>query len=195
MASSIVRSVAAVAALAGLVGGTCLAVAQPAGPGYGRGPGPGMMRGGPGTMGAGPGMMGGGPGARGNGPGMMGGIWTTGSYFDALKTRLAITDQQLPAWKEYADTVGGVSEQMQGLHQTMFDAMGTATWQERRDMMNRMFQARQQASDTVHAAAQKLLPALDAKQKAIAEQSLPGLAYGPGRMGARGPRGPRWQQR
>jgi hypothetical protein len=31
---------------------------------------------------------------------------------------------------------------VQGAHQTMFDAMVTATWQERRDMMNRMFEAK-----------------------------------------------------
>ncbi len=76
---------------------------------------------------------------------------------------------------------------MQGLHQTMFDAVGTASWQERRDMMNQMVQARQQAFDTVHAAAIKLLPALDTTQKSNAQKILPGLAFGPGMMGWRGP--------
>ena len=54
----------------------------------------------------------------------------------------------------------GVGEQMQGLHQTMFESMGTASWQERRNLMNQMFQARRQAADTVHDAATKLMSAL-----------------------------------
>jgi hypothetical protein len=78
-----------------------------------------------------------------------------------------------------------MGEQMQSLHQTMFDSMGTASWQERRNMMNQMFQARKQAFDTVHEAANRLLPALDPAQKAKAQTSLPGLAYGPGMMGQR----------
>lgn len=122
-----------------------------------------------------------------HGPGMMGGSWNTTSYLDSLKGQLAITADQQPAWKDYADTVSGVGEQMQALHQTMFDAMGTASWQERRDMMNRMFDARQQSFDNVHAAAIKLLPSLDATQKAKAQQILPGLAARPGMMGMRAP--------
>lgn len=149
---------AAVASLTAVAGG---AVAQP---GAGAGPGRGPM-GGPG-----PGMMGG----RG---GMMGGAWNTGSYLASLKAELNITPNQEAAWKDYADTVSATSEQMQGLHQTMFDAMTTASWQERRDMMNRMFEARQQAFDTVHGAANKLLAVLDPAQKTKAEQTLPGLAF------------------
>lgn len=127
--------------------------------------------------GRGPGMMGGGMG-----PGMMGGYWNTASYLDRLKTRLDITPSQAPAWKDYSDTVTGVGEQMQALHQTMFEAMGTASWEERRDLMNSMFQSRQQASDTVHQAATKLMAALDPVQKTRAQQILPGLAFGHGMM-------------
>jgi hypothetical protein len=129
----------------------------------------------------GPGMMGGG-----HGPGMMGG-WNTKTYLDGLKTQLAITSKEGPAWNEYADTVSGVGEQMQGLHQTMFQSMGTASWQERRNLMDQMFQARQQAFDTVHEAATKLMSALDPAQKAKAQSILPGLAYGRGMMGQRRP--------
>ena len=64
---------------------------------------------------------------------------------------------------------------MQGLHQTMFESMGTASWQEHRNLMNQMFQARQQASDTVHAAATKLMSALDSAQQAKAQSILPGF--------------------
>ncbi len=128
--------------------------------------------------GPGPGMMGGG-----QGPGMMGGSWNTASYLDGLKTQLGITAAQEPAWKDYADTVSGVSEQMQGLRQSMFETMGTASWQERRDAMNTMFEARKNAFDTVHDAAGKLVTALTPAQQATAQGILPGLGRGPGMMG------------
>jgi hypothetical protein len=170
MAHNIGRRVMLGTAFATLAG---VAVAQPA-TGPGRGP-----AGGPGA-----GMMGGG--------GMMGGSWSTGTYIDSMKTELGITADQEPAWKDYADTVSGVGEQMKGQHQTMFEAMGTASWQERRDMMNGMFQARQQAFETVHEAAGKLMSVLNPAQKAKAQKILPGLAYGPSMMGRRGPAsGPR----
>lgn len=150
-----------------VLGSDMIAAAQPA-----VGPGRGMMGGGPGMMG-------------GRGPGMMGGYWNTGTYLDALKSQLGITAQEEPAWKEYADTVSGAGVQMQGLHQTMFESMGTASWQERRNMMDQMFKARQQAYDTVHDAATKLLSALDPAQKTKARSILPGLTYGRGMMGRR----------
>jgi hypothetical protein len=88
-------------------------------------------------------------------------------------------------------TVSGVAAQMQGLHQTMFDAMDTADWRERRTMMNTMFEARAQAWTTVHEAAEALLPALDARQRDQAAAILPGLTTsGRGMMGRRG-MGPR----
>lgn len=151
---------------------TAIAMAQPStmGPGPGRGPG----------------MMGGGPGMTGGGPWMMGGFGDTGSYLASLKAELGISANQEAAWKDYADTVSGVRAQMQGLHQTMFDSMGTASWEERRDMMNRTFQARQQAFDSVHEAAEKLMTVLTPAQRTKAQSSLPGLAFGPGMMGRRG---------
>jgi Spy/CpxP family protein refolding chaperone len=126
-----------------------------------------------------------GPGS-GRGPGMMGGFGNTESYLASLKAELGINASQEAAWKDYADTVSGIQTQMQGLHQTMFDAMGTASWEERRDMMNRMFQARQQAFDTVHEAANKLMTVLTPAQQTKARRTLPGLAFGPGMMGPRG---------
>jgi len=135
-------------------------------------------------------MMGG--GGRGGGMGMMGRSWNSASYLDSLKTELGITADQEPAWKAYADTVSGAEEQMQGLHQSMFEAMGTASWEQRRDMMNAMFEARQQAFDTVHEAAGKLVSELNPTQQEKAKGILPGLGNGPGMMGPRGPgRGPR----
>jgi len=139
------------------------AVAQPMGPGPG-GPGPGPR----GPRGPG-GMMG-------HGPGMMGRLGDPAAYLDGVKAELRITEAQNVAWATYSDAVIGAATQMQAMHQSMWEAMGTATWEERRDMMNRAFQARQQAFQMVHDAAQALLPSLTDLQKGKAEYILPGLA-------------------
>lgn len=124
---------------------------------------------GPGGMG--PGGMGGGMGG-----GMMGRFGDPATYLAGIKAELRITEAQEAAWKTYAEAVSGAAGQMQAMHQTMWEAMGTATWEERRDMMNRAFQARQQAFQIVHDAAQALLPSLTDYQKGKAEYILPGLA-------------------
>ena len=127
-------------------------------------------------------MTGPGPLAHGPGAGLMGQGWNRADptgYLDRLKAALGITPGQEPAWNEYADTVKGVAWQMQGVHQMMNRTIDTATSQERRDMMDRMAQARRRASDMVRAAAEALLMALDATQRNTAADRLPGLA-GPG---------------
>jgi hypothetical protein len=65
---------------------------------------------------------------------------------------------------------------MQGVHQMMNRTIDTATSRERREMMDRMAEARQRASDIVRAAAEALLTALDAVQRNTAADQLPGLA-------------------
>lgn len=163
MTNNLGRRALLAATLASLAGATTVALAQ-------TGPGRGAMGGGPGR-----GMMGG-------AGGMMGAPWTTGSYLESLKGELGITAAQEPAWKEYAETVSGAAETMQAMHQTMYESMGTASWEERQNMMNAMFQARQGAFDSVREAAQKLTAALDPEQKKRADQALPGLVYGRGMM-------------
>ncbi|MDR3537162.1 MAG: Spy/CpxP family protein refolding chaperone [Acetobacteraceae bacterium] len=124
----------------------------------------------------GPGMMG--PVA-GGGPAMMG---DPAAYLDGLKAQLAITRQQETAWGAYADAVKASTTQMQAMHQSMWPAMETATWQERRDMMNRALEARQEAYTAVHEAATKLDAVLTPGQRTKAATMLPGLRT-PGRMG------------
>ena len=162
MTNNLGRRVLLGATLASLAGAATVALAQ-------TGPGRGPMRG------RGRGMMGG-------GGSMMGAPWTTGSYLESLKGELGITAAQEPAWKEYTDTVSGAAETMQAMHQTMYESMGTASWEERQNMMNAMLQARQGAFDSVREAAQKLTAALDPEQKKRADQALPGLVYGRGMM-------------
>lgn len=174
--SSMSRRLVVVGAIAVMAGGPGLALAQPAGPG--------MMGGGYGR-----GMMGGGAWGPMGGRGMGYGVTNMPGYLDALKAQLVITKGQEPAWHEYADTVSGVATQMQGLRQSMRAQMPQATWAQRREFMNQMFDAHQQAYETVHGAAEKLLPALDPQQRETATAVLPGLRAGgmmggPGMMGA-----------
>ena len=146
----------------------------------------------PGTLGPGgrgPGMMGQGmmgQGMMGQGGMMSGGFANSSAYLDTLKGELAITPKQEKAWNDYADVVKGTAEQMRALHESMFASMGTQSWEQRRDAMNQMFAARQQAYANVHDAAVGLVATLDDAQKAKAERSLPGLAaYRPGMMQGR----------
>ena len=139
------------------------AVAQPMGPGPMRGAGPGAGRGG--------------------GPGL---AWMSdpGGYMDGLKGKLAITPDQQKPWDAYAETVVGVAGQMKGMHDMMGPSMQSATWEERRDKMNMMFDARTEAHRIVQEAAQKLLPSLTPDQRTQAATILPGLVGpGPGGMG------------
>ncbi len=153
--------------LVAVFGASSIALAQP-GPGPG-GPGPGMMRG------------------RMHGPGMM--ITDTASYLASLKSELGITEGQETAWKAYADVVSDTQEKMQSVHQSMFYSMQGATWEQRRDLMNSMFQARQDAFDRVHKAAETLVAELTPEQKQNADRILPGIGFGPGMMGRGGPPG------
>jgi hypothetical protein len=57
--------------------------------------------------------------------------------------------------------------------------MDTASWQERRDMMNRIFQEQPKIFDIVKQTAENLLPTLNALQRAEADQSLPGALRPP----------------
>lgn len=119
------------------------------------------------------GMIGGG-----TGHGMMGGYWNTASSLDGPRHALRSPQGRNRHGRTTPTRWSVPGQQMQTQHQTTFEAMGTASWQERRNQMNSMFQSRQQASDSVHEAAIKLVAALDRAQKARARQILPGLAYG-----------------
>jgi len=126
----------------------------------------------------GPGMM------RGPGPGMM--IGGPEAYLDGLKSQLAITSGQEAAWNTYAGVVKQHAPQLHAARMHMFEAMNTATWTERRDMMHRAMEERQEAQTAIHAAAEALMPSLNATQKTQAASILPGLKgpmMGGGMMG------------
>jgi hypothetical protein len=178
-----------IAAATLLAGGWAAAQTDGHGPG-GFGPGgfgPGAMQGRHGQMGQamggmhgrmgqgmhgqrGPGMHGGmGPGMRGQaGPGTHGGPGFT--QFDparigTLKTELGITAAQEPAWTKYVKTVQDAATTMKTAREAIRE------------------QAQKQ-HESVQTAANELLSTLDDTQKAKAQQTLPGLAFGHGRRGA-----------
>jgi hypothetical protein len=53
--------------------------------------------------------------------------------------------------------------------------------------MNSMFQARHEAFDKIHDAAEKLVAELTPEQQQNANKILPGIGVGPGMMGRGGP--------
>jgi hypothetical protein len=181
-----------IAAATLFVGGWALA--QATGPG---GFGPPFMRGmGPGGMG--PGMMW--HMGRGMGPGMMqGGPGLTladPAQIETLKKELGITAAQEPAWTKYAKAVQDSAATMKTAREGVDpDAVSKMSPQDRFAFVSKMREQGQKQFETVQTAAKELLATLNDTQKAKAQETLPGLAFGgPGLM--RGAfRGGPWQRR
>ena len=199
------------AVTAALVGGWALAQTVGTGPGgfgptfmHGQGAGgmgPGMMQhmgmgmGGMG-MGMGHGMMNGNGMMKGMGPGMMHGAPGRGladaEHIDELKVELGITPAQEQAWSKYAKTVQDAAAAMktsrEGVDPQAVSKMNPA---DRFAFVTKMREQGQKQFETVKAAANELLTALDDKQKAEAADILPGLAeFGPDMMRGAGMGGP-----
>ncbi|MFL5288514.1 MAG: Spy/CpxP family protein refolding chaperone, partial [Rhodopila sp.] len=107
-----------------------------------------LMLGWTGAMLAGPVMaqpMGMQRGPGGGGPGFGRGMNDPASYLAALKAELHISPAQEPAWKDYADVVEIMGNQMRAMHANVYESIQTAIWQERQEMMNAMFQSRDEA--------------------------------------------------
>ena len=171
--------VLATAALAAALAATIHSpsLAQPFG-----GPGSmGMMGGGCAMMGMiGQGMMGGGPwgqGFMGQGPGsMMDRQPRIDAMIDGrlayLKGELGITDAQTDAWTGYADAVKARIDLMQGMRQSMFDAMQQGTAIDRMDVRIANMEAMLQAMKDLKPATEKLYAALTDEQKKVADQLI-----------------------
>jgi hypothetical protein len=176
----IIGGIAAATILAG-----SWAVAQPAGHGPG-GFGPGGMMGMHGPMG---------PGMRAQmGPGMRGGPGFTQfdpAQIDTLKTTLAITAAQEPAWTKYAKAIQDAATAMKTTRDGVDrDAVSKMSPQDRFAFVSKMREQGQKQFETVQTAAKELLDTLDDTQKAKAQTSLPGIAFGPGTMHSAGAGGP-----
>lgn len=141
----------------------------------------GMMGGGCAMMGMmGPGMMGGGPwgqGFMGQGPGA---VMDRQPRIDAmvegrlayLKGELGITDAQAEAWAGYAEAVKARIDLMQGMRQSMFDAMREGTAIERMDVRIANMEAMIEAMKQLRPATETLYAALTDEQKAVADQLI-----------------------
>jgi LTXXQ motif family protein len=175
-----------IAAATLLAGGWALA--QATGPGgfeppFMRGMGHGGM--GPGMMprmhamgsGMGPGMMSGAPAA----------IFSDPARIEMLKKEIGITAAQEPAWTKYTKILEDAATAMKTAREGVNpDTIATLSPQERFASMTRMQEQGLKQFETVKTAANELLTALDDAQKAKAQTSLPGLAFGPGAMHAAG---------
>ena len=182
-----------IAAATLLVGGW--AVAQTVGHHHG-GFGPPFMQG-QGPSGMGPGGMG--PGGMMGMHGQMGQGMRGGPGFaqfdpariDTLKTELAITAAQEPAWTKYAKTIQDAAATMKTTRESVDrEAVSKMNPQDRFAFVSKMREQGQKQFETVQTAAKELLATLDDTQKAKAQETLPGLAFGPGMMHSAGMGGP-----
>jgi len=122
----------------------------------------------------------------------MAGAVTDTTRLDSLKKEIGITAAQDPAWTAYAKTLQDSAGVMKSRHRSMdMGKMHAMSEKDREAMMAGMREQGQKAFQTVKAAAEKLLAALDETQKTKARETLPGLrAAGPGMMGHHGMHGP-----
>ena len=204
-----------IAAATVLAGGWALAQTDGHGPG-GFGPGgfgPGAMQGRHGQTGQGMGGMHGrmgqgmhgqtgsgmhgqmGPGMRGQmGPGTHGRPGFTQfdpARIDTLKTELGITPAQEPAWTKYAKAVEDAATTMKTERESVNpETLTKLTPQERFASVSKIREQAQKQHETVQTAANELLATLDDTQKAKAQQTLPGLAFGHGPTRGAGLGGP-----
>ncbi|MGE3870949.1 MAG: Spy/CpxP family protein refolding chaperone, partial [Pseudorhodoplanes sp.] len=108
-----------------------------------------------------------------------------------LKKELGITTAQEPAWTKYAKTLQDAATAMKTARESVNpEAIGKLGPQERFAFATKMREQAQKQHDAVKAAANELLTTLDDAQKTKAQQTLPGLAFGPGAMRGAFMRGP-----
>jgi hypothetical protein len=169
------------------------ALAQTAGHGPG-GMGPGMHgKMGPGIHGQmGPGIGGQmGPGAAHGGAGH---AFADPARLDTLKTELGITAAQETAWAKYAKAVQDAAATMKTAREGVnHETMSKLSPQDRFAFVTKIREQGQKQFEAVRTAANELLGTLNDAQKAKAQTTLPGLAFGPGMMHSAGMGGPQHQ--
>jgi len=175
--------------------------------GYGAGPSYGMAGGHMGGYGAGPsgGMMGGYDAGPGYGPGMAGGYGpgngmgpqamfnaysgNADAGLVALKSELAITDNQDSAWQAFSKNAKRQNESRQAWFDKMHDGRSAGSAPEMLAQQSELMKQRQVEMEANATALNDLYATLTPEQKAIADQRFGG--HGPGwTQGARsGPKG------
>jgi len=138
----------------------------------------GMMGGGCTMMGMmGRGMMGQGMMGQGMmGQGMMGDAVNMAAMVEGrlayLRSALSIADAQNAAWTEYAEALKARVSAMQGMHQSMIEAMQKGGAIERMDARIAGMAAMLEAMKAVKPATEKLYAALNDEQKKLADQLI-----------------------
>ena len=112
---------------------------------------------------------------------------------EALKGELGITSAQEPAWTDYVKALQDAAAAMKTTRDNVDrDAVGKMSPQDRYAFMTKMREQRQKQFEAVKATADRLVAALDDRQKAKAQEILPGLAsFGPGTRSGAAMGGPR----
>lgn len=109
------------------------------------------------------------------------------SRIDSLRTELAITAAQEPAWTKYTKAIQDAATAMTTVRAGVDPAtIGKMTPQDRFAFMTKMREQGQKQFDAVTTAADELLATLDDAQKAKAQDILPGLTFGPMHAAAMG---------
>jgi hypothetical protein len=105
------------------------------------------------------------------------------AQIDTLKTDLGITPAQEPAWTTYATAVKDAATAMKTTHESVDPATLTKlSPADRFAFVSKIREQAQKQFEAVQTAANELLATLDDAQKAKAQTTLPGLAFGPGAM-------------
>jgi hypothetical protein len=127
----------------------------------------------------------------GAGAGMMGGMGghmirlvIDDAKIDQLKKDLGITAAQEAGWAKYVEVLKTAAESSKSMHEGMDPtAVRQMALADRRAFMTKMHEQHQNQFETVAAAAEQLYASLDERQKARADQVLPGLASSGGCLG------------
>jgi len=115
------------------------------------------------------------------------------AQLDSLKTELGITTAQEPAWTKYANAVRDAAPAMRAARAGVDPDVRKLSPSDRFAFVSKIREQAQKQSEAVQAAADELLATLDDAQKAKAEETLPGLAFGPGAMRGASMAGPRYR--
>lgn len=86
--------------------------------------------------------------------------------FDELKSKLNLTQAQLPAWEAYVNTAKDVQESFEALHESMDPkVMHEMSDEDRQSFMQGVWDSRNEDAKALQAAQNKLLTVLDTEQK------------------------------
>jgi hypothetical protein len=100
------------------------------------------------------------------------------SRLTSMRTKLKITDEQMPQWNAFADTMRDNARRMTEMHEKMGPAASMSA-PERLDRMEKMTAGMMEAAQSTKAAFMPLYSVLSAEQKKVADALAPaGFGWG-----------------